>query len=104
MVKRVAIDTNIAIALLNNQPNIYSVLSKFDIIYLPITVCGELLFGAKNSRLSIKNTKRYIEFIESFELLDSNLVVAQNYASIRFELKEKVTQFLKTTFGLLQYV
>ena len=89
MVKHIAIDTNIAIALLNNQPNIYSVLSKFDIIYLPITVCGELLFGAKNSRLSIKNTKRYIEFIESCELLDSNLVVAQNYASIRLQLKEK---------------
>ena len=89
MVKHIAIDTNIAIALLNNQPNIYSILSKFDIIYLPITVCGELLFGAKNSKLSIKNTKRYIEFIESCELLDTNLVVAQNYASIRFELKEK---------------
>lgn len=65
MVKHIAIDTNIAIALLNNQPNIYSILSKFDIIYLPITVCGELLFGAKNSKLSIKNTKRYIEFMKA---------------------------------------
>jgi len=89
MVKHIAIDTNIAIALLNNKPIIYSTLNKFDIIYLPITVCGELLFGAKNSKLSIKNTKHYIEFIESCELLDSNLVVAQNYASIRLQLKEK---------------
>jgi tRNA(fMet)-specific endonuclease VapC len=89
MVKHIAIDTNVAIALLNNQPNTYSILSKFDVIYLPITVCGELLFGAKNSKLSIKNTKQYFEFKESCELLVSNLVVAQNYASIRLKLKEK---------------
>ncbi len=89
MVKHIAIDTNIAIALLNNQSTIYSVISKYDIIYLPITVCGELLFGAKNSKLSTKNSKRYLEFIESCVLLDSNLVTAENYASIRYKLKEK---------------
>lgn len=89
MVKHIAIDTNIAIALLNNQSDIYSTLNKYDIIYLPITVCGELLFGAKNSKLSIKNTKRYIKFIESCTLLDSNLVVAENYSTIRYKLKQK---------------
>ncbi len=89
MVKHIAIDTNIAIALLNNQTTIFSILNKFDIIYIPITVCGELLFGAKNSKLSAKNTKRYFEFIQSCELLDSNLIVAQNYASIRLNLKLK---------------
>ena len=89
MVKHIAIDTNIAIALLNNQSNIYSTLNKYDIIYLPITVCGELLFGARNSQLSVKNTKRYFEFIESCTILDSNLIVAQNYAAIRMQLKAK---------------
>lgn len=89
MVKHIAIDTNIAIALLNNQTNIYSTLKKYDIIYLPITVCGELLFGAKNSKLSIKNTKRYIEFIQTCEVLDTSLIVAQNYASLRTQLKQK---------------
>ena len=87
MVKHIAIDTNIAIALLNNQTAVFSILNKFDVIYIPITVCGELLFGAKNSKLSVKNTKRYVEFIQSCELLDSNLIVAQNYASIRLNLK-----------------
>ena len=89
MVKHIAIDTNIAIALLNNQTNVFSVLNKFDVIYIPITVCGELLFGARNSKLSVKNTKRYFDFIQSCELLDSNLIVAQNYASIRLNLKQK---------------
>ncbi|MFN8282235.1 MAG: type II toxin-antitoxin system VapC family toxin [Chitinophagales bacterium] len=87
MVKHIAIDTNIAIALLNNQTTVFSILNKFDVIYIPVTVCGELLFGAKNSKLSVKNTKRYVEFIQSCELLDSNLIVAQNYASIRLNLK-----------------
>lgn len=89
MVKQVAIDTNIAISLLNNQANIFSTLKKFDTIYLPSIVCGELLFGAKNSKLSIKNTKRYYEFIESCKILDANLISSENYATIRLQLKEK---------------
>jgi tRNA(fMet)-specific endonuclease VapC len=89
MVKHIAIDTNIAIALLNNQTSIFATLNKYDIIYIPIKVCGELLFGAKNSNLSLKYTKRYFEFIQSLELLETNLIVAQNYASIRLNLKQK---------------
>ena len=48
-----------------------------------------MLFWRKNSKLSIKNTKRYIEFIQTCELLDTSLIVAQNYASLRTQLKQK---------------
>lgn len=88
MVNKIALDTNIAIALLNNQTEIYNVLSKFDIIYLPITVCGELIFGAKNSNLAAKNLKRYFEFIQSCELLEVNILTANLYAAIRLDLKK----------------
>ena len=57
--------------------------------YLPVTVCGELLFGAKNSSLSKRNEKRYKQFIETCEVLDNNLLVASAYATIRLELKKK---------------
>jgi tRNA(fMet)-specific endonuclease VapC len=89
MVKRIALDTNAAIALLNNQSGIFSLLGSYDIICLPVTVCGELIYGAKNSKLSAKNEKRYLAFIESCELLDINLVTAETYGSLRLELKKK---------------
>jgi tRNA(fMet)-specific endonuclease VapC len=89
MVKRIALDTNAAIAILNNQTSIYNTLSKYDTICLPVTVCGELMFGAKNSKLSAKNEKRYFEFINNTELLEIDMTVAELYASVRLNLKKK---------------
>ena len=49
MVKeKIALDTNIVIDIFNNKKNIITILNNYQTIYLPITVCGELLFGAKN--------------------------------------------------------
>ncbi len=42
--KAVAIDTNVAIDVLNGEKPVIERLQKFDIIYLPVTVSGELLF------------------------------------------------------------
>jgi tRNA(fMet)-specific endonuclease VapC len=89
MVKRIALDTNVAIALLNDRSDIIKSLNKFDTICLPVTVCGELIFGAKNSGLSSKNEKKYLEFIDDCELLDINMIVADIYAKIRLQLKKK---------------
>ena len=46
--KRIGIDTNIAIDFLNGNFEIVSLLETFDEICIPITVCGGLLFGAMN--------------------------------------------------------
>lgn len=89
MVTRIALDTNAAIAILNNEKDVYTLLNKYDNICLPVTVCGELLFGAKNSNLSARNEKRYLEFIRSCELLDINFLVAEIYAATRLNLKKK---------------
>jgi len=88
MVKRIALDTNVAIAILNNQTSIISFLSQFEVIYLPITVVGELLFGAKNSGLAARNLKKYQAFITEAEILDIDYAVAERYAQIRHELKK----------------
>ena len=88
MVKQIALDTNVAIALLNNDKAVLAVLKKYDSICLPVTVCGELIFGAKNSGLSEKNEKKYFAFIESCELLDINMLVAEKYADVRLKLKK----------------
>src|SRR5690606_8410841 len=61
----------------------------FDVICLPVTVCGELIFGAKNSKLSAKNETRYFAFIESCEIVDINIAVAETYGNIRLSLKKK---------------
>ncbi len=45
----IAIDTNIAVDFFRNNKEIINKISSYKTIYLPITVVGELLFGALNS-------------------------------------------------------
>ena len=86
--KEVALDTNIAIKFLNGNLEIIELLKEFDNIFLPIIVCGELLFGAKNSEKRIYNEKKYYEFIHTCSILNTNNLVANEYSEIRKELKD----------------
>jgi len=87
--KRIALDTNIAVEILNGNQDTIERLQKFDALYLPITVCGELLFGAKNSKKSKTNEKKLKAFMKSCKTLNSNILIAEEYANIRLELKGK---------------
>jgi len=90
MVKdKIALDTNIVIDLLNNKHTVISVLNNYQNIYLPVTVCGELLFGAKNSNKSQENEQKCLDFIRGCSLLNINELVAEEYAKTRKSLKTK---------------
>lgn len=87
--KQVALDTNIAIEFLNNNEVVINRINKFEVVFLPIIVCGELLFGAINSDRRRRNEKKYIGFIESCRVINTNDFIANKYAEIRLELKKK---------------
>jgi len=87
--KIISLDTNIAIDLLNGKENTIKKLSKYDVFCLPITVCGELLFGAKNSKKKKENKLKFESFINQCVILNTNKLIAHKYAEIRKELKDK---------------
>jgi tRNA(fMet)-specific endonuclease VapC len=90
MVKeKVALDTNVVIDIFNNKQDIVALLNNYQAIYLPVTVCGELLFGAKNSAKSQENEIKCHDFISSCHLLNINELIAEEYAKTRKELKNK---------------
>ncbi|MCF0062906.1 type II toxin-antitoxin system VapC family toxin [Dyadobacter chenwenxiniae] len=84
----VAIDTNVAIEALNGNSATIRTLERFDLIYLPVTVCGELLYGAKNSSRINYNLPRYQSFIFDCEVLDTQEPVANEYSSIKKHLRD----------------
>jgi len=88
-IEPIALDTNIVIDVLNNNQEIVEGLKDYQEIYLPITVCGELLFGAKNSARREKNEPRFRQFIQACLILNINELVAEDYAKIRKTLKDK---------------
>lgn len=87
----IALDTNIAIDLLNGNEDILLNYEKYTSFYLPVTVCGELLYGALNSNNSKKNLTRYRGFISNCIILNINSAIAVQYATIRKRLKDKGT-------------
>lgn len=89
MKDKIALDTNIVIDIFNNKRNIIDALNGYQTIYLPVTVCGELLFGAKNSARSQENEQKCIDFINSCHLLNIHELIAQEYAATRKKLKNK---------------
>jgi len=84
----IALDTNAAIALFNRERSVPEFLEKFEKLYMPITVCGELMFGARNSKLSARNEIRYKDFIDSCEQLPINWSVIEAYADVRVSLRK----------------
>ncbi len=88
-INELVLDINIVIAILNQQSNVVQNLQSVETFYLPITVVGELLFGAKNSSKSNENIPKVWALINRCEIINSNLLIAEEYATIRKELKNK---------------
>jgi tRNA(fMet)-specific endonuclease VapC len=86
---QIALDTNIVIDVLNNKSEVIKLLKNYHEIYLPVTVCGELLFGAKNSAKRQDNELRFREFFRRCRVLNVNELVAETYSEIRKQLKDK---------------
>jgi len=87
----IALDTNVVIDVLNGKMEIIQFLRSYKKIYLPITVCGELLFGAKNSAQREANEKKFRQFLQSCCILNINELVADEYATVRKYLKDRGT-------------
>jgi tRNA(fMet)-specific endonuclease VapC len=86
---KVALDTNVAIPILNNQVDLLSWAQRFDEICLPLPVVGELYFGAANSRRPRENHVQVEALVARCRILEARFPVARTYAQIRLRLKQK---------------
>lgn len=83
------LDTNIIIDFLNGHADIQKKIKTLDDIFIPITVVGELLYGAENSQRKQENRLVYEAFCFSFPIINTTLPVAREYGRIAAELKQK---------------
>ena len=84
----VALDTNIAIDILRGK--LEPPTDSRDAHHaLPVTVVGELLFGAQNSGRPDANLVLYRKFIYNLDVLLLDALAAEHYAEIRLALKQQ---------------
>ncbi|BAY49765.1 virulence associated protein C [Scytonema sp. HK-05] len=86
---KVALDTSVAVRFLNGDEAVVAQVLALTTVILPTVVVGELLFGAENSSRSLQNLPRYLEFIETCEVVKLGRETAVVYARTRLALKQK---------------
>jgi tRNA(fMet)-specific endonuclease VapC len=89
MAGEIALDSNIVIGYLNGNTAIVARVNSYSTIILPLTVVGELLFGAGNSARALVNLARYQQFIAQCQVFHMTSQTAIYYAETRLALKQK---------------
>ena len=91
VVGKLALDTNAVIAYREGISDVCKLVDEADVIILPVTVIGELLYGALNSTKTKNNEKFVHKFVEYSLVMQIDESVAARYAKIRFNLKRQGT-------------
>jgi len=83
------LDTNIVISLLRKDNEIVEKIEEVDEAYIPVTVIGELYFGAFKSKKVEENIQNISNLLESIPVLGNSVNTARIYGEIKKKLKEK---------------
>lgn len=87
MTGSVAVDSNAYVALCNGDVDAASLIGSFQIVFLPVVVLGELLYGAGASARSAENRRRVAEFGAKCSLLEVTAATAELYSDLRLQLR-----------------
>lgn len=85
---RLAVDTNAVIAYREGIPEVCNLVEGAGTIILPVTVLGELLYGAVNSARPQENEQAVFKFLAQCVLIPVDQSIAVRYATVRSKLKK----------------
>ena len=85
----VALDTSVAIAVLNEENRTKERFTHWLQVFLPLPVAGELIFGALNSQRSEANLARLHKLFQRTSILEMGYKTATVYANTRRMLKQR---------------
>ncbi len=86
---RYLLDTNIVIGILGNNKPIVEKIEKLEEVYIPVTVVGELYFGAFKSQKVEKNLESISTLLGTSTVLEDSVEIAKVYGEIKNSLKQK---------------
>jgi tRNA(fMet)-specific endonuclease VapC len=85
----ILLDTNIVVAIFEDDPAVRQGLAKRPRVRIPMTVLGELYYGAFKSAKQDENFQRINDLLSQTPLLQYDAGTAYEYGSIRNELRLK---------------
>jgi len=84
-----AIDTNVIIKFLNGDEKARQIFDENQEIAIPVTVVGELIFGACKSARRQENLELFNDFISQYDILPIDKTVAKIYGEVKAKLAIK---------------
>ena len=81
-----ALDTNVVIALLNDEPEVVRKWQLAQAVLLPAPVNAELLYGALRSGRPEENVRRVQGLLQHMELIVCDRAVCERHAQVRSSL------------------
>ncbi len=85
---KLAVDTNAVIAYREGLKPVCKLIDESNILFLPVIVLGELLYGAKNSAKQLENEEAINILIDNSILVPIDEAIAIRYAKVRLKLKK----------------
>jgi tRNA(fMet)-specific endonuclease VapC len=83
------LDTTAAVAVLQSDPAVAAVLTAAAHVVLPVTVIGEVFYGAYHSGRPAENIAQVEAFASANTVLECNQDTARQYGRIRQQLRAK---------------
>ncbi|MFQ6062106.1 MAG: PIN domain-containing protein [Methanosarcinales archaeon] len=99
---KLMLDTNAVIAYREGILEVCTLIEGAEMLFLPVIVLGELLYGALNSAQPEKNKQDIYKFLEYSVLVPIDEAIAVRYSTI-YLLKEPATLFQRMIYGLQQW-
>ena len=86
---RYLLDTNIVIALFDDDARVIERINQSEEVYILVFVLGELFYGAYKSTKQIQNLKQIEDFQNKIDILDCDKWTAKQYGEIKNNLRKK---------------
>jgi tRNA(fMet)-specific endonuclease VapC len=87
MTRSAAVDANAYVALQAGDVAAATRIGSFTTLLLPVTVLGELIYGAAASARAALNRQKVEEFAARCTLLETTAEIAEGYADLRLHLR-----------------
>ncbi len=83
------LDTNVIIKTINGSEEVARILDEIAVeeIFIPLTVYGELMYGAEKSSKKELNKKLFSEFCSIYQFVWNDISIAETYGKVKNQLK-----------------
>jgi len=83
------LDTNTVISFMRKDKKTVEAIQELGEVFIPVTVVGELYYGAYKSGKKKENLKNISELLKIISVLENNVETARIYGDLKNKLKEK---------------